>query len=623
MRRKVVSVPVLLLVLVAVAPAAASAADRTPQPPAAPAADKRVDRTPQPPAPDKRVDRTPQPPQPSAVALLSLALDEQLRANTILGDPTLNANVPATREAVLRAAPHILLARQALSAALPLVTGQTRTFVLSAIDEIDRGLGLGLVILFGRDEFVPVRLEELRVHGGVALSSINLALLTLGAGPSAPGAGRLLTPSQLTLPPGYRVEIVANRLNFASVVEVAASGEVYVAEAGFSYGNVRTPPRVLRVGQDGSTQVVATGFEGPIAGLAVDGNDLFVSHRGTVTRIDLRTGARADIITGLPSLGDHFNENLAIGPDGKLYVTQGTATNSGIVGPDNYFFGWLQQFPTFHDFPCRNLTLLGRNYLSGNPLTRDPTDFATTGAFLPFGTPSTPGQVVPGTVKCNGAVLRANRDGSGLEVFADGFRNPYGLAFHPDGRLFVTENGPDDRGSRPVAGPDNFYEVVQGGWYGWPDFYGGVPINDPSRKPETHPIQEPVLLNPPPLARLPFAQLERHSASNGFDFSSSPDFAPVGQAFIAQFGDLTPPTAGGLVEPAGRKIVTVSPTGQVSNFLTSATDPALAVFRPTDATFDPSGRVLYVTHFGDVRAVPGGILPAVATGALLRIVRTG
>ncbi len=185
-----------------------------------------------------------------------------------------------------------------LSRPLPLVTGQTRTFVLSAIDEIDRGLGLGLVILFGRDEFVPVRLEELRVHGGVALSSINLALLTLGAGPSAPGAGRLLTPSQLTLPPGYRVEIVANRLNFASVVEVAASGDVYVAEAGFSYGNVRTPPRVLRVGTDGSTEVVATGFEGPIAGLAVDGNDLFVSHRGTVTRIDLRTGARADIITG-------------------------------------------------------------------------------------------------------------------------------------------------------------------------------------------------------------------------------------------------------------------------------------------------------------------------------------
>ena len=176
-----------------------------------------------------------------------------------------------------------------------------------------------------------------------------------------------------------------------------------------------------------------------------------------------------------------------------------------MVGPDNYFFGWLPRNPTFHDIPCRDLTLVGRNYLSGNPLTPDPSDTALTGAFLPFGTPSTPGQVVHGQMKCNGAVLRANLDGSGLEVFADGFRNDYGLAFDPHGRLFVTEQGPDDRGSRPVGGPDNLYEVVHGGWYGWPDFYGGVPVNDPARKPETHPVQEPVLLNPPPLARLPSA----------------------------------------------------------------------------------------------------------------------
>jgi glucose/arabinose dehydrogenase len=191
------------------------------------------------------------------------------------------------------------------------------------------------------------------------------------------------------------------------------------------------------------------------------------------------------------------------------------------------------------------------NYPSGNPLlTADPSDLATTGAYLPFRTPSVPGQLVRGHVKCSGAMLRANQDGSGLEVFADGFRNPYGLAFRGDGRLFVTEGGPDARGSRPVGGPDNLYEVVRGGWYGWPDFYGGVPVNDPGRRAETGDVSQPVLLNPPPLTRRPRATFPPHSTSVGLDFSRSRAFGRRRSAFVAQFGDLTPPTAAGVVRPA-------------------------------------------------------------------------
>ncbi|MBI3968069.1 MAG: PQQ-dependent sugar dehydrogenase, partial [Chloroflexi bacterium] len=200
------------------------------------------------------------------------------------------------------------------------------------------------------------------------------------------------------------------------------------------------------------------------------------------------------------------------------------------------------------------MMLAGVNYTTGNPLTPDVSDTATTGAYRPFGTPSQSRQVVRGRIPCTGAILRANLDGSGLEVFADGFRNPYGLAFHPDGRLFTVENGPDARGRRPVSGPDNFYEVVQGGWYGFPDFYGGVPVNDPSRRAETGDLSQPVLQNPPPLARQPIARLANHSTSVGFDFSRAEAFAPVGEAFIAQLGDLTPTTAGGVKVPAGRQV---------------------------------------------------------------------
>ena len=47
-----------------------------------------------------------------------------------------------------------------------------------------------------------------------------------------------------------------------------------------------------------------------------------------------------------------------------------------------------------------------------------------------------------------------------MELVAWGFRNPFGLAVAPDGRLFVTDNGLVVRGSRPVWGsPDVLWEI--------------------------------------------------------------------------------------------------------------------------------------------------------------------
>ena len=100
------------------------------------------------------------------VHLLTTALKQQLAANTILTDPALDANVPAIRVAVLRAAPHVLLAQRALRSALPLVSGPTQQFVRGALGEIKSELALARLILTGPDQFVVVRLEELRVHGG-------------------------------------------------------------------------------------------------------------------------------------------------------------------------------------------------------------------------------------------------------------------------------------------------------------------------------------------------------------------------------------------------------------------------------------------------------------------------
>lgn len=560
----------------------------------------------------------------TAVESLNSALDQQMTAAALLSDPRLEGNPEAMRLAVIAGSPMMLSIQADLERAEAGLEGQSRQMAQMALNEVSSIMAIAGVIATAPHDAVPVHFNELLVHGGSTLAAINQSLHHIGAGPSAPGAAERLGDGELQVLGGYEIEILANDLTFATVVEVGRDGTVYVGEAGFSYGGIKAPARVLRLNDDGSSTVVAEGFEGPLAGLAVaEDGTLFVSHRGTVTRIDQATGERSDIVTGLVSGGDHYNENIAIGPDDKLYIGQGTVTNSGVVGLDNYMMGWLPQNPELHDVPCRDLTLAGKNYKTGNPLTEDPEDTVETGAYLPFGTPSEAGQVVEGQNKCSGAILRADLDGSNLEVFADGLRNPYGLTIDPLGRIIVTENGPDDRGSRPVYGPDNLYEIAQGGWYGWPDFYGGVPVTSEERAPETGKPQQPVISDQPPLAASPLARFDAHSSSNGLDIIENGGFAPLGTVFVAQLGDMSPVTSGGTEQHAGHQLIMVDSKGDVTPFLLAKDrhEEGHSAFRPTDATFDASGETLYVTHFGVMEVVPGGIMPVPETGALIRIRR--
>ena len=56
--------------------------------------------------------------------------------------------------------------------------------------------------------------------------------------------------------------------------------------------------------------------------------------------------------------------------------------------------------------------------------------------------------------------LSANLDGTGLQLEGWGLRNPSGLAFNDEGRLFAVVHGADERSSRPIADDnDKFYEI--------------------------------------------------------------------------------------------------------------------------------------------------------------------
>jgi glucose/arabinose dehydrogenase len=438
--------------------------------------------------------------------------------------------------------------------------------------------------------------------------------------------------NDVAVPSGYTIEAVATGLTFPTGVAFDDEGRVHVVEAGYSYGEVVTTPRLLRIEADGSTTVVAAGENPPWNGVAYADGSFFVAggtlEAGRLLAIDA-DGTITTILDGLPSLGDHHTNGPAVGDDGWLYFGQGTATNSGVVGVDNADFGWLHRYPEFHDVPCADVVLTGENYRTPDARVEGG-GRVTTGAFVPFGTPTTAGQVVAGALPCNGAVMRVRSDGSDLELVAWGFRNPFGLAFGPDGDLYVTDNMYDRRGSRPVFGAgDLLWRVEPGAWYGWPDYYGDRMLGDDHRPPG---VSAParLLAEHPGTPPAPLARLGVHSSSNGLDVSTSEAFGYVGEAFVAQFGDLAP-TVGKVLGPVGYKVVRVDPeTGVIHDFASNfaeAGGPASrlgtgGLERPVDVAFDPEGDALYVVDFG-VMTVDDGPEPRAGTGVLWRIERGG
>lgn len=377
-----------------------------------------------------------------------------------------------------------------------------------------------------------------------------------GAGKAPPRAARHVNPADVALPPGYCIEPVAVGLTYPTGVVTDEHDRVYVTESGYSYGEDFQLPRLLRVEPTGQVTEIARGENnGPWTGLSYHQGAFYVSEGGELKggRILKITpdGQTAVLLDGIPSMGDHHTNRPVVGPDGSVYFGVGTFTNSGVVGADNAKFGWLKRFPQSHDVPPVDVVLAGRNFAS---LTEGG-QCVLTGTFVPYGTPTQPGQVIPGRLPGSGAIHRLPPGGGPVELVAWGFRNPFGLTFGPDGCLYCTDNLYDERGSRPVYGAgDLLWRVQPGLWHGWPDYWGNIPLTHPRFGENKKKSPQPTFLlaqhpNVPPE---PAAWLGVRSSSDGLDFSRNPAFGHCGEAFVAVFGDITPPAGQRQGPPAGR-----------------------------------------------------------------------
>jgi glucose/arabinose dehydrogenase len=482
------------------------------------------------------------------------------------------------------------------------------------------------------------RVFLLGLVGSLLLTGCYCLRPSSGGGQTKFDGTREVNPADVALPSGYRIEPVAKGLTFPTGATFDAEGRLYVVESGYAYGEVWTTPRLLRIEDNGRVTEIAKGSKnGPWTGVAFHDGNFFVAEGGTMEGGKIlkitRDGQVTSIVDGLPSFGDHHTDGPAVSRDGWIYFGQGTASNSGVIGEDNAKFGWLKRKPQFHDVPGEDVVLVGENFKSKDVLKSDGKGGrAMTGAFVPFGESTRSNQVIRGQIKCSGGILRVRPDGSDLQLVAWGFRNPFGLAFAPDGRLFVTDNAFDDRGSRPIWGTaDVLWRVEQGKWYGWPDYSAGEPVTWEKFKPPGKAQRQFILAKHPRRPPAPVTRFGVHSSADGIDFSRSEKFGYTGQAFVALFGDQAP-AVGKALNPVGFKVVRVDlERGTIEDFAVNKgkkNGPASRIGgggfeRPVSVEFSPDGDSLYVVDFGVLMQDKTGSKPQQGTGVIWRITKEG
>jgi glucose/arabinose dehydrogenase len=512
-----------------------------------------------------------------------------------------------------------------------------------------------------------------RIRGG-AVSWVGVAVAVLGLlagcaqGPRMYGgdAARTIDRKYVEYPAGYELTLVADRLTAPSAMTFLPDGSIVLAETGA--GPIE--PRIYGWRPDGTYFDVypkpdSSPFAflkkrfhiyAPIGGMVYHDGGLFVSHRdenrmGVITRFGIDDGSTRTVVADLPAQGDNSVTDITLSPTGRLIFGVGTATNSGVVGLDNFKVGWVQEHPLLADQSYVPLKLYGYRFNTPNPRAGlfVGEDVAVTAPFQPFGV-SNQTRIAPSPVaKPNGAIYSISPTGGDLRVEAHGIRLPRGLRYNEFGRLYATNNGMELRGTRPVQDdPDALLRIVPGTWYGWPDYtadvrpVGELEISDATKAmivksgyPDLaflidHGASGLLAPNRDTLVSAAFPSL---SGAAKFDFV--PEETPFrefrGNAIVGMSGDRAPFASGGqpLRGTVGFEVVRVDmDTRQVKQFIFNTkgkpksridkTEAGDAMERPIDIKIAPDGS-MYILDFGQMRLRGGNPEITRRSGRLYRL----
>jgi glucose/arabinose dehydrogenase len=275
----------------------------------------------------------------------------------------------------------------------------------------------------------------LDTKGRLALASMGffgcLALVLIGVGFSLREGDAVATAGDATPTP-----LPPTPTPIPTPMVDAVSDDAFVIEAATEPGAFELPTS-FALGDDGSLYV---GYEHGIdRARDLDGDGFYeeISHfgheGGWVFGLDLHDGALYAAIDGsVVRLRD---------VDGDGVADDETKLLSGL--PQEHYGGHSN---------------------SGLVVTDDGVVYMTVGGTSDHG---------PELEPLGGTILTMTTAGGTADIYATGLRNPYDIAFCPDGRLYASDNGPDEvaEGVGETA-PDEVNLLRQGGDYGYPRFFG-------------------------------------------------------------------------------------------------------------------------------------------------------
>ncbi|HXY15916.1 MAG TPA: PQQ-dependent sugar dehydrogenase [Terriglobales bacterium] len=277
-------------------------------------------------------------------------------------------------------------------------------------------------------------------------------------------------------PAGFKVELYAEGLENPRLMRTAPNGDVFLAES--RAGRIRVFRGTTGDGKAELSAIFAGGLKRPygIAFYPPGQNPqwIYIGTSSAVFRFayhngDLKASGSPEHIADLPDTEGHWTRDIQFSPDGKkMFVGVGSRSND------------------------------------------DDTD-------------NNPDE------KNRANILQFNPDGSDMQVYAYGIRNPGGgLAINPKtGELWCSVNERDALGDNLV--PDYITHVQPGGFYGWPWWYLGA-HQDPRQKGKHPELKDKVIV--------PDVLLQAHNASLEFTFYEGKQFPAEyqGDIFASEHG---------------------------------------------------------------------------------------